>query len=124
MGELISIIVPVYNVGKYLRRCIDSIVKQTYEEIEILVIDDGSTDNSGIILDEYAEKDSRVKVYHVENGGCCKARNIALEKANGQWICFVDSDDWIEPNYCERLLTTAKKIIARLFVVAIMKRNL
>lgn len=90
---MISIIVPVYNVEKYIRRCVDSIIVQTYKDWELLLIDDGSPDNSGKICDEYASKDSRIKVFHKENGGVSSARNLGLEKANGEWIVFVDSDD-------------------------------
>lgn len=92
----ISVIVPVYNVEKYLRRCIDSILAQTFTDFEVLLIDDGSTDTSGNICDEYAEKDPRIRVFHKENGGVSSARNRGLDNARGEWICFVDSDDWID----------------------------
>ena len=107
MEELISIIVPVYNVEKYLNKCIDSIINQTYKNLEIILVDDGSLDNSGKICNEYAEKDSRIKVIHKENGGVSSARNKGLEIANGEWVAFVDSDDWIENNFCEVLLNNA-----------------
>ncbi len=90
---LISIIVPVYNVEKYLRKCIDSIIYQTYQNIEIILVDDGSKDASGQICDEYAEKDARITVIHKENGGVSIARNRGLDIAMGQWILFVDADD-------------------------------
>ena len=93
MDILISIIVPVYKVEKYLRRCIDSILAQTYQNIEVLLIDDGSPDNSGEICDEYAERDSRVRVFHKPNGGVSSARNLGLKEAKGQYIGFVDADD-------------------------------
>lgn len=92
----ISIIVPVYNVEKYLRRCLDSIVAQTFTDWECILIDDGSPDNSGAICDEYAERDSRFHVIHQENKGVSAARNAGLDVARGEWIGFVDSDDWIE----------------------------
>lgn len=107
MKNLISIIVPIYNVEKYLKKCIESIVNQTYENIEIILIDDGSNDNSGIICDEYAKKDNRIIVIHKENGGVSSARNKGLKIAKGEWISFVDADDWIEQNFCQTLLNKA-----------------
>ena len=104
---MISVIVPVYNVEPYLRKCLDSIVNQTYRDLEILVIDDGSTDGSGKICDEYAEKDERVKVFHTKNRGLSCARNLGLDEAKGERIGFVDSDDWIEPNTVETLVKAA-----------------
>lgn len=92
----ISVIVPVYNTEKYLHRCIDSILAQTFTDFELLLIDDGSKDNSGTICDEYAAKDSRVRVFHKENGGVSSARNLGLDNARGEWICFCDSDDYVE----------------------------
>lgn len=92
----ISIIVPVYNVEKYLRKCIDSILNQTFKDFELILIDDGSTDESGKICDEYNLKDNRIKVIHKENGGLSSARNAGLDIAQGEYIGFVDSDDWIE----------------------------
>lgn len=94
----ISVIVPVYNAEKYLYRCVDSILAQTFEDFELLLIDDGSKDRSGEICDEYAQKDERVKVWHKENGGVSSARNVGLENARGEWVTFSDSDDWLEPN--------------------------
>lgn len=102
---MISIIVPVYNTEKYLERCIQSILAQTYIDFELLLIDDGSTDSSGVICDQYAEQDSRVRVFHKENGGVSSARNIGLDNASGEWIAFVDSDDWVQPKYIEDLFT-------------------
>ena len=95
----ISVIVPVYNTEKYLRRCIDSVLAQTYQDFELLLIDDGSKDSSGAICDEYAAQDARVKVFHKENGGVSSARNVGLDNARGEWITFVDSDDYIEENF-------------------------
>lgn len=91
----ISVIVPVYNVEKYLRRCVDSILAQTFTDFELLLIDDGSKDKSGEICDEYAKTDNRVKVFHKENGGVSSARNLGLDNAKGEWICFCDADDWV-----------------------------
>ena len=104
----ISIIVPVYNVEKYLPRCLDSIIGQTFKDWECLVIDDGSTDTSGTICDEYARKDNRVKVFHKKNGGLTSARNHGLERAHGDWIMHVDGDDWIELDSIEQMLSTAE----------------
>ena len=91
-GIKVSIIVPVYNVEKYLEKCLDSIVKQTYENIEIILVDDGSTDKSGTILDQYAEMDNRISVIHKKNEGVSTARNTGIEAARGEYICFADAD--------------------------------
>ena len=93
--KMISIIIPVYNVEKYLRQCLDSIIEQTYRDLEILLIDDGSTDASGKICDEYA-RDQRVRLFHTENRGLSAARNRGLEEAHGDYIAFLDSDDWLD----------------------------
>lgn len=103
MRKLVSIIIPVYKVEKYLTECIESVLKQTYSNIEILLIDDGSPDNSGKICDKYAEKDSRIKVVHKENGGVSSARNVGLEHAKGEYIAFVDSDDFVDESYIEKM---------------------
>lgn len=103
IDDLISIIVPVYNVEKYLKRCLDSIINQTYKNLEIICVDDGSKDSSGKILDDYKLKDKRIKVYHIKNGGVSHARNLGISKATGKYIGFVDSDDYIEPNMFEEL---------------------
>ena len=105
--DLISIIVPVYNVEKYIHECVDSIINQTYKNIEIILVDDGSPDNCGKICDEYAKKDNRIKVIHKPNGGLSDARNHGIDVANGEWLMFIDSDDWIEPNMAEKLLHSA-----------------
>ena len=99
----ISIIVPVYNVEKYIRCCIDSLLAQTYKNIEILLIDDGSKDRSGIICDEYALKDDRIRVIHKANGGVSSARNMGLDNAIGKYIMFCDPDDYVEPTWCEKM---------------------
>lgn len=97
----VSVVVPIYNTSKYLRRCLDSIVGQTYKDIEVMLVDDGSTDESPNICDEYAQKDSRVRVFHVSNGGVSRARNYALDKITGSWVLFCDSDDWLNQNTIE-----------------------
>lgn len=101
---LISVIVPVYKAEKFLPKCIDSILSQTYTNFELLLIDDGSPDNSGKICDEYASKDSRVRVFHKQNGGVSSARNLGLREARGEWISWVDADDWIEQNMLELVI--------------------
>ncbi|MBO4894986.1 MAG: glycosyltransferase [Clostridia bacterium] len=102
-SSMISVIIPVYKVEPYLRRCVDSVIAQTYKNLEIILVDDGSPDNCGRICDEYALKDSRIKVIHQENRGQSAARNIGLDNATGDYIGFVDSDDYIEPNMYEKL---------------------
>ena len=102
-GELISIIVPVYNVENYLRQCLDSIMSQTYQNFECLLINDGSPDNSADICREYVEKDSRFRYFEKENGGVASARNLGIERSKGQYITFIDSDDWVESDYLEVL---------------------
>lgn len=94
--EKISVIVPVYNMELHLRECIESLINQTYKNIEVLLVDDGSIDSSGKICDEYAKVDLRVKVYHIKNSGPAKARNYALKKITGDYVIFLDSDDWLE----------------------------
>lgn len=107
LEPLISIIVPVYNVEQYLKRCIDSLIYQTYQNIEILLIDDGSPDCCGEICDEYARMDNRIVVVHKPNGGLSDARNKGLDIAKGEYVMFVDSDDWIELNTCQELVRIA-----------------
>ena len=108
MGCSISIVVPIYKVEKYLRRCIESLINQDYPDIEIILVDDGSPDNCGTICDEYAQKDARIKVVHQQNGGLSAARNAGIDIAQGDYLMFVDSDDWVEPNYCSEALNKAK----------------
>lgn len=105
--NLVSVIIPIYNVEKYLPKCLDSVINQTYKNLEIILVDDGSPDNSGKICDEYAKKDKRIKVIHKNNGGVSSARNVGLSETNGNWIAFIDSDDWIEINYIEILINVA-----------------
>ena len=102
---LISVIVPVYNVEKYLRKCLDSICGQTYRNLEILCVNDGSTDDSAAILEEYAARDERIRIYHQQNAGQSTARNLALKHAKGQWITGVDSDDYLDNNTYEYAVT-------------------
>lgn len=105
---MISVIVPVYKVEPYLRRCLDSIIGQTCRDLEIILVDDGSPDNCGAICDEYAARDSRFRVLHTENRGAFAARNTALDMAAGDYIGFVDADDWMEPEMYETLLELAE----------------
>ena len=105
----LSLIIPIYNTGNYLYQCLDSILNQTLKEIEIIAINDGSTDHSLNILNEYASKDNRIIIIDKENGGQGLARNIAIEKATGEYLGFVDSDDWIEPTMFEELYNDAKQ---------------
>lgn len=105
----ISIIVPVFNAEKYLRRCVDSILAQTYRDIELLLIDDGSTDGSPSICDEYAARDLRVKVCHKENAGVSAARNQGIRLASGEWIGFADADDWLNPEMYASMISSAQK---------------
>ena len=104
-SDLVSVIVPVYKVENYLRDCLDSIVNQTYKNLEIILVDDGSPDKSGAICEEYARKDPRITVYHTENKGQAHARNFALDRCRGDYITFIDSDDIARNNYVERLFT-------------------
>ena len=106
---MISVIVPVYNVEAYLPKCVDSILAQTYKTLEIILVEDGTKDSSGKICDEYAKKDSRIRVVHKENGGLSSARNAGMDIARGDYFGFVDSDDWIEPEFYETMLSAAQK---------------
>lgn len=100
----VSVIIPVYNVEVYLKRCLDSVISQTYYNLEIILVDDGSTDSSGNICEKYAEKDSRIKVIHKENGGSSDARNVGIRIASADFIAFVDSDDYVEKQYIQHLV--------------------
>lgn len=104
-NEKVSVVVPVYNVEDYLKRCIDSILHQTYKNIEIILVDDGATDKSGQICDEYARKDSRIRVVHQKNRGLSGARNTGIDIAAGEYITFIDSDDYVADNYIEELIS-------------------
>lgn len=115
---LVSVIVPVYNVEKYLHKCIDSILAQTFTDFELIIVDDGSTDSSGRICDEYGKIDNRVYVIHQENQGASCARNIAIEwvyaNSNSSWICFIDSDDFVHAEYLQILWDTARHFSVKL----------
>ena len=104
MNYKVSLIVPMYNVAKYIKTCIDSILTQSYKNLELILVDDGSPDNSGKIADQYAVKDGRVKVIHKQNAGVSAARNTGIDAATGDYICFADGDDYVMPNYVEHLL--------------------
>lgn len=108
-NNIISVIVPIYNVTKYLKQCLDSIIQQTYTNLEIILVDDGSTDQSGSICDSYKEKDSRITVIHKKNGGLSDARNAGLNICKGDYISFVDSDDYLSPYFYEILMGAAEK---------------
>lgn len=117
---LVSIIIPVYNTEQHLQKCLDSVINQTYHNIEIILIDDGSTDNSGKICDDYAKKDDRVKVYHQKNSGVSCARNLGLDVAQGEYISFIDSDDYID---CELLQQVVSKVRHQEFDIIIFGYN-
>lgn len=106
---MISIIIPIYNVSRYLNKCIQSIVNQSYKDFECILIDDGSSDGSEIICDQWEQKDSRIKVIHQSNQGVSKARNRGIVEAQGKYIIFIDSDDWIDPNYLNELFQPIEK---------------
>lgn len=116
MDELISVIVPVYNVAKYLKRCIESIINQTYSNTEIILVDDGSTDESGDICEMYANNHANIISIHKSNGGLSSARNEGIRKSSGKYICFVDSDDYISPVMIERLYNNIKTFSAEISI--------
>lgn len=118
---MISIIVPVYKVERYLHQCINSLLNQTYKDIEILLIDDGSPDECGDICDYYSRNDSRIKVFHTENKGLSSARNLGIQEAKGEYIGFVDSDDWVEPDMYRILLKELKENNAEISACAIRR---
>ena len=124
---LISVIIPVYNVEKYLSRCVDSILNQTLSDFELILVDDGSKDRSGEICDEYEKTDTRVHVIHQENGGQAAAKNAgidyAYEESDSQWIAFIDSDDWIHPAYFESLYRAAMNHRTEIAVCDIVKTD-
>lgn len=121
MDELVSVIVPIYNVEQYIKRCVDSILSQTYRNLEIILVNDGSPDRCGEICDAYAEKDSRIRVIHKKNGGLSDARNAALDVCTGEYISFVDSDDYISKDFIETLYHAIKTHHTSLAVCGIMK---
>ncbi len=118
---MLSVVVPVYNVEKYLARCLDSLVNQTLKDIEIICVNDGSTDNSRNILETYAQKYPQIKVIDRENGGQSAARNTGIDAAKGDYIGFVDSDDWVDLGYYEKLYNAAKKYDADIAVSGIIR---
>ena len=118
---MISVIVPVYRVEPYLRQCIDSILGQTYKDLQVLLIDDGSPDSSGDICDEYAQKDHRIEVFHTENRGLSASRNLGIRKAKGDIISFIDADDWIEPRMLEILYEAIERTGANISLCSIVK---
>ena len=121
---IISIIVPVYNVEKYLKRCIESILNQTFKNFELLLLDDGSTDSSGSICDKYAKKDNRIIVKHKKNQGVSATRNLGIDIAKGEYITFVDSDDWIENDYLEKMYLKINEMNVPLLITGhIEERN-
>lgn len=122
--DLISVIVPVYNVEEYLPRCIESIIGQTYSDLEIILVDDGSLDGSGRICDEYKAIDNRIVVVHKQNGGASSARNIGLENSRGEYIGFVDGDDYIAPNMYEQLLDSLIRYNADFATGGIVEKRL
>ena len=105
----VSIIVPVYNTEKFLKKCLNSLINQTLKEIEIICVDDGSTDNSPTILNDFIKKDNRIKVIHQENSGISVTRNRAVSVAQGEYIGFVDSDDWVDEDFFEKLYNASQK---------------
>lgn len=119
----VSIVVPIYKVEKYIENCLNSILAQTYTDFELILVDDGSPDNSGDIAEEYGKKDSRIIVIHKENGGLSSARNAGIAVATGEFICFIDSDDWIEQTYLEDMLALTEKYEADLVICGFMKND-
>ena len=120
---LVSVVVPVYNVEKYLSRCIDSISRQSYSNLQIILVDDGSKDNSSVICDEYSKKDTRISVIHKTNGGLSDARNVGIDNAKGDYICFIDSDDFVRETYVEDLLNAILKYNSDIAVCLFEKGN-
>ena len=116
MTPVISIIVAVYKAESCLRRCVDSLLAQTFQDYEILLVDDGSPDRSGEICDEYARKDNRVRVFHKENGGVASARQCGMNNARGEYVIHADPDDWVEPNMLEELYGKAKEENANMII--------
>lgn len=104
MKPLVSIIVPVYNVGELVLKCLNSLISQSYEQIEIVVVDDGSTDGSGELCDDFAKKDKRIKVFHKKNGGLSSARNYGIKKTSGEYVCLVDSDDYVKKSFVKKMV--------------------
>lgn len=123
--SLVGIIVPIYKVEKYIHRCVDSVLMQTFDDFELILVDDGSPDNCGAICDEYAKKDNRIHVIHKENGGLSDARNAGIDyvinKSDSQWITFIDSDDWVASDYLEQLLKLCEKYDADIGICRLLR---
>ena len=119
--EKVSIVVPVYNVEDYLKYCVDSLINQSYKNIEIILVDDGSTDDSGRICDEYAQEDDRVRVLHIENGGRSNARNTGVNVASAEWVIFIDSDDYYDRRTVEYLVQLQKKYAVDLVATSVIE---
>lgn len=118
MSVKISIIVPVYNAEKTLHKCVDSIINQSYKDWELLLVDDGSIDRSALICDDYVKQDKRIKVFHKQNGGVSSARNVGLDNVKGEWVSFIDSDDWVEIDYLENLYSSDKYDLVASYYIA------
>ena len=123
MSELISVIIPIYKVEPYLAKCVESVLGQTYSDFEIILVDDGSPDRCGVLCDEYAQADSRIKVIHKRNGGLSDARNAGMKIAHGEYLAFIDSDDWIERDYFDILYRLLKDYDADLSAIALCNVN-
>lgn len=123
MSKLISVIVPVYKAEKWLERCVNSITNQTYQNLEIILVEDGSPDNSGVLCDKLSKIDSRIIVEHISNGGAARARNIGLNRATGEFIGFVDSDDYIEPEMYKCLLLALEKNAVDISCTGMIREN-
>ena len=121
--KTISLIIPVYNVEKYLARCLDSVINQTFKDLEIICINDGSEDNSLSILQEYSKKDERIRIINQQNAGLSAVRNVGIDVARGKYISFIDSDDWIDFDFCEKLYNSAEKHSADIAVAGIVRVN-
>ena len=122
----LSVIVPVYKVEAYIKRCLDSLLTQKFENVEFILVDDGSPDTCGSICDQYSEMDSRFKSYHKENGGLSSARNFGIDKAQGDYLMFVDSDDWVSPDFCStayNLATEKSADLVMFFLQFIQNEN-
>lgn len=123
MEELISVIVPIYNVEKYIRKCVDSILKQTYKNIEVILVDDGSNDECGKIIDEYKKMNGRIRVIHKENGGLSDARNCGMKYSTGKFLLFIDSDDWIDSEMVKKLYDNIKKYNADISICEFIEED-
>ena len=124
MKDKVSVIIPVYNASKYIRTCLDSVINQTYSDVEIILIDDGSPDDCGKIIDEYAGKDERIIALHTENNGVSVARNLGIDNATGRYIQFVDSDDFLEPKMIERMVHSIKSYNCDMVMCGFFDMNL